>query len=302
MPKILNSFISFESCPVCLSSNFRTFKRSTFDLLHLNKNQIKITDSDYGKIWDLSRCESCGHVFANPSPSPEFIQSLYSKIEDPLYEEEARGRARNFQKILSRLEKIHPDKGRLFDVGAATGILLSLAKKRGWHVEGVEPSTWAVKVAEKKYHIKINQGAFETLPLKSNYYTTVTMVDIIEHTPCAFEAVSKAHEILAPGGTLCMVTPDIQSLAARLMGSRWWHYRPAHLAYFSFGSLSRLLNRAGFRIIKVRKYSWTFSALYLLSRKPYFKFLIKSSFLASFWGKFSIKLALGDSFEVYAKK
>ena len=275
-------------------------KTGTFDASSLSTNHIKITDSEYGKIWDLNRCNNCTHVFANPCPSQEYIQSLYIEVEDPVYQEEAQGRSRNFNRILKYLDKIHPERGIIFDVGAATGILLDISRQTGWHVEGIEPSAWAVGVARDKYNIEIREGVFEKAALQAEHYTVVTMVDFIEHIPHPFDAVSIAHNILAPGGTLCLVTPDINSLAARIFGKKWWHYRPGHLGYFSKKSLHFLLQNTGFRIKKVRKYSWTFSLHYLLSRKSSLNFLLKNHVLASFWKKIPIKLVLQDSFELYA--
>jgi SAM-dependent methyltransferase len=287
---------------VCSSPTYSPYRKRTFDPYLLSKDQIKITDSDYGKIWDLSRCESCTHIFANPCPSQDFIQSLYSEIEDPLYQEEARGRSKNFIRILSALEKIHPGRGRLFDVGAATGILLDIARKRGWEIEGIEPSIWAVKIAKDEYNLELRKGIFENAPLAENHYHVVTMVDFLEHISHPNQAILKAHTILSEDGTLCLVTPNINSLAAQIMGRKWWHFRPAHLGFFTERSLDYLLRRNGLAIVKRRKYSWTFSAHYLLSRRPGLKYLQKNSALASLWKKIPVKLALQDSFEIYAKK
>ena len=118
----------------------------------------------------------------------------------------------------------------------------------------------------------------------------------------AREALRKANAILAPGGAVCLVTPDIQSLAVKMAGTKWWHFRPGHLAYFTKQSICNLLERAGFTAIKIKRYSWSFSTHYLLSRKPKLEFLIRNPGLASFWKKIPIKLALRDSFEIYAKK
>ena len=290
------------NCPACLSPDISCFRKKTFSVFKLDKDQVKITDSQYGKIWDLSRCSACGHIFADPCPSPELIFSLYSQIEDPLYEEEASGRAKNFRRIISRLEILLPEKGRLFDVGAATGILLHLARGRGWDVHGIEASTWAVRLASEKYKIHLHQGFFEEVRLENNFFSAVTLIDFIEHTPLPFAALRKAHEILKPTGILCLVTPDIHSLAARLAGKNWWHFRPAHLAYFSPQSLAALFKRAGFSVLQVRRYSWTFSLHYLLSRKKVFQIFLQKPWLSSFLKKIPIKLALGDSFEVYARK
>ncbi len=295
-------FEKLQHCPVCSGTGFSSYRKRTFDISTLSEDNIKITDSDYGKIWDLDLCETCTHVFANPIPSPAFIQSLYAKTEDPDYEEESLGRGKNFQRILNALEKIHPEKGRLLDVGAATGILMHLAREKGWVTEGVEPSSWAVEVAKKKYDLTLMEGNLETVTLKSNTYTAVTLVDFIEHVSHPNEALSKIRETLKPGGTVCLVTPDIQSLAARAMGKGWWHFRPGHLAYFTKKSLLTLLERSGFQVIKWRRYAWTFSAHYLLSRMSLFKFLVKNPRMAFFWKNIPIKLALRDSYEVYARK
>lgn len=291
-----------NKCPFCGSHKLQVYKKSTIDLDHFSEEQFKITDNAYGNIWDLTQCKNCSYVFANPQPSPMLIESMYMKIEDPDYEDEAAGREKNFKRILSRLEKIHPERGVLFDVGAATGILLNAARERGWHPAGVETSQWAVKIAKEKYNILVQQGNFTSLTSLPNKLTAVTMVDFIEHVCNPFTAVAQAHRILKPGGTLCVVTPDLNSLAARLAGKKWWHFRPAHLSYFTKKSLTYLLERTGFQIIKFKRYSWSFSAYYIFSRKPVFKFLLKNQRMASFWKKIPVKLALLDSYEVYARK
>jgi len=302
MTQGLENFEVLTRCPVCAGSEFTIFKKTTFDIHTLDKEDVKITDSAYGKIWDLSRCSSCTHVFANPRPNSEYILSLYSQIEDPLYEDEAAGRAQNFKRILCHLEKIRPQRGYLFDVGAATGILLSLARERGWEPDGVEPSAWAAQVAEKKYGLSLHRGDFTEIETPLDHYAAMTMVDIIEHLTHPDAALKKAHAMLSQEGILCLVTPDIQSLAARLFRNKWWHFRPAHLSFYSRQSLRTLLERNGFEVVKVRKYSWTFSAHYLLSRIGPLNIFLKNARLASVWKKIPIKLALSDSLEVYAQK
>jgi 2-polyprenyl-3-methyl-5-hydroxy-6-metoxy-1,4-benzoquinol methylase len=298
----LTEFKKHTRCPVCEGTNIFSFKKGTFDYTAIRHEDVKITDKEYGKIWDLWRCRDCHHVFANPYPTKEFIFSLYNLVEDPLYEEEAEGRVRNFLGLFRFLEKRHPEKGTLFDVGAATGILLNEARNRGWTPAGIEASGWSVRTAKKKYGLEIEEGDFLSYTAGKINCRALTMVDIIEHVPDPYGALKKAHDLLSPSGTLCLITPDIKSLAARLSGSRWWHFRPAHLAYFCRRSISRLLQRCGFRILKIKKYSWTFSAHYILSRIPLFSFLLKNPKLSSFWKRIPIKLALGDSFEIYAEK
>lgn len=293
---------SREDCPVCGSHAISLHRKGSLNLSSLSPDSVKITDREYGKVWELWRCRSCTHTFANPAPTAEFMESLYEQIEDPLYEEEASGRAKNFLPILRVLGKIHPEKGRIFDVGAATGILLSLAKQLGWDPSGIETSRWSVQTASQKYGLSLQEGDFVKADLPGSTFDAVTMIDFIEHVPEPFMAVAQACKILAEDGTLCVVTPDLKSFAAMAAGKKWWHFRPAHLAYFNRRSLIRLCERAGFEVIKTRRYAWTFSFHYLLSRLPLTEFLLKNSFLASFSKRIPIKLALKDSLEFYFKK
>jgi len=289
-------------CPACGGSGIQPWRKGTFDPARLDASSVKITDSGYGLVWDLGRCPACGHVFADPSPAPELVDRLYGELEDPLYDAEAAGRGRNFVRVLRFLEKTRPAKGLLLDVGAATGILMDLARRRGWAVEGVEPSAWAVRTARKRYGLEVREGVFEFVPLPAAAYDAVTMVDVIEHTARPADAVARAAEVLKPGGILCVVTPDVRSFAARLAGRRWWHFRPAHLSYFSRRSLDALLAWAGFRVFARRRYAWTFSAHYLASRLPATRPILRGRRTASLLRRISIKLALGDSFEIYARK
>lgn len=291
-----------NECPVCSSPDITFFKESSFDPSRFSELDIKITDSGYGRTWRLSRCRNCTHVFADPSPPPSFIRALYSRVEDPGYEEEARGRGKNFRRILSRLEKLGCRKGRLLDVGAATGILVHLARQRGWKAEGIEPSAWAVRRARDTYGLSLIENSFEAAEFEHDAYSAVAMIDFIEHNPNPRECVERAFRLLSPGGILCLVTPDIASLVARWAGQRWWHFRPGHLAYFTSKSLDVLLDRAGFQVLKKKKYIWTFSAHYLISRMPALRLFVKNSLMALFWKKIPIKLALADSMEIYAEK
>jgi len=294
-------FLKADGCPICRHPEVAPWRKGNFASDGLSPDRIKITDSEYGKIWDLSRCPKCGHIFADPAPAADFLSALYGRVEDPLYDQEAEGRVRNFLPILDRLDVLRPGRGRLFDVGAATGILCDAARRRGWVVDGVDPSAWAVRSAFEKYGLTLREGGFEDTAVPVSSFQAVTMVDLIEHTPRPVEAVSKAFAILAPGGVLCLVTPNIHSRAARMAGRRWWHFRPGHLAYFSGESLRVLLEGAGFRILETRGYAWTFSLHYLVSRFRPFGFFTRSK-ASSFLRRIPIKLALGDSFEIYAVK
>src|SRR5205823_313421 len=78
--------------------------------------------------------------------------------------------------------------------------------------------------------------------------------------------LAAARRCLSPDGLLMVVTPDIGSLAARLMKHRWWHFRPAHIGYFSRKTMRMALRQAGFTVECVQPYQWWFTIGYVLTR------------------------------------
>ncbi len=293
--------IKLERCPVCASPAIFPYKKGALKPSDLDPEMVRITDAEYGLTWDLSYCSACHFVFANPCPHPTWLVSVYSRVKDPAYESEARGRRQNFRRILRRLGKITAGRS-LLDVGAATGLLLAEARLAGWRVAGVEPSRWAVEEAREKYGLEIYQGSLEEFESGGTLYDAVTLIDVLEHTPSPRNMMEKVHQILKPAGIAVLVTPDLQSFMARLAGKRWWHFRPGHLGYFTRESLQKLLDLTGFSPLLWKRYSWSFSLNYILVRQPYLRALTSRPKLASLWSKIRIKLALGDSFEVYARK
>ncbi len=284
---------------MCDSKNVELWKRGNIESVKVE--EFKITDHQYGKHWNLLRCKACGFIFSEPFPPVE-ISKVYERIVDPEYVEEEEGRSGNFKSILKVLKRIVKNKGSFLDVGSATGIMMNLAKKEGWDVYGVELSRWAVDEAKKRYGLEIIQGDFSEVELPENFFKVVTLIDIIEHVSNPKEVIEKVWRILEKGGVAVIVTPDVQSFTAKVMGERWWHFRPAHIGFFSKRSLLYLLNSKGFEIVKARRYKWRFSLYYIGSRIKFLKRISNSKFLKPIFKKIPLILPLMDSLEIYARK
>jgi hypothetical protein len=60
-------------------------------------------------------------------------------------------------------------------------------------------------------------------------------------------------------------SPDVESLTARLLRERWWHFRLAHVGYFSEATLTQAAN-AGLRVVSRRRPKWFLPVGYLAER------------------------------------
>ena len=128
------------------------------------------------------------------------------------------------------------------------------------------------------------------------------MIDVIEHVNDPISILKEISKRLNDDGIGVIVTPDVSSFAARLMGWKWWHYRLAHIIYFDIHTLDKLLKTAGLERIYTKYASWYFSIAYLLQRLgeyiPFLSFVKIPKFIS---GRI-IKLHLFDSRMIDLKK
>jgi 2-polyprenyl-3-methyl-5-hydroxy-6-metoxy-1,4-benzoquinol methylase len=287
-----------DRCPLCRSPQISLFKKGTVTPEKISVADFKITDSHYGSRWTFFSCRNCGFVFANPAPAQAAIAQFYAALADDEYSQEDKGRGRNFATILRRLRPYAPPGSNLLDVGAASGIFLNLARSAGYRVTGIEPAAALVADAEKLYGLKLFCGTVDQFAADEEF-GAITLLDVLEHVTDPDLFISALQPLLASGGMLVIVTPDIGSWAARIMSGRWWHYRIAHLNFFNLDSLRWLLEKHGFEIILKKRFAWNFSLYYLLTR------LLPWSIgqaLQMPLKKLHCKLQLFDSWEIYARK
>src|SRR5262249_11269642 len=87
-----------------------------------------------------------------------------------------------------------------------------------------------------------------------------------EHVSYPKQLLQDIAGALVPGGLAVITTPDAASLAARLLGRRWWHYRVAHICFFNRRTMQRALEGAGLRLVRAERYRWVFTVGYLAER------------------------------------
>jgi len=72
--------------------------------------------------------------------------------------------------------------------------------------------------------------------------------------------------ICLPTVFFVVLTPDIRSVAARMMGGSWWHLRAAHVGYFSDETFSKAAKKARLAVVGKRRALWVFPLWYLTQR------------------------------------
>lgn len=221
------------------------------------------------KGFPIRACRACGMKFVYPLPSDvsgvygaDYFFGARAGFGYVNYDQDKQAMTPISKKYLALIAERRPARGRLLDVGAATGVFVALAQHAGWQAEGIEISSAAVAAAKAK-GLPVTEATLESLDGESRY-DAITFLDVLEHLPDPAQALRIAHRLLRPGGVIAVNVPDAGSLYARVMG-RAWHaiVPPEHLSYFTFSSLDRLLADAGFQNVRGRTINKSFSAPYL---------------------------------------
>ncbi len=177
---------------------------------------------------DLYRCRECSTVQQPSLPEGVALVDLYREMSDSDYLAEERGRRLTSNWLLDLVERRRAP-GRLLEIGCGHGLLLDEARRRGWEVRGLELSERSAKHGRDRYGLDIREEPFEALGNEEDgCWDAVLMIDVLEHLDDPRAAIERIRKLLAPGGALCVVTPDPGSLTAKLAGSRWWGLLPAH--------------------------------------------------------------------------
>ncbi len=225
----------------------------------------------------IVRCPRCGLV-----REATRARSLHARYDSAYYaNDSSKGGYANyvldaainrltFARRLRAIERRRSRNGRLLDVGCALGDFVLEAAARGWIAEGVEVSAYAVARARER-GVVAYAGTLEELALPDARYDVVTLYDTIEHLADPVGTLLEIRRLLAPGGLLHVVTPNVAGMQARLLRRYWYHYKPGeHLFYFSPVTLRAALERAGFVWEGWRRSGSYVTVSYALNRLRYY--------------------------------
>ncbi len=215
--------------------------------------------STYGDLasdrWQLRACPSCTHVWADRPIEADTNEMFESHDYATWRVASATQRDRQRRIAEDRIAWVRPHlrpKGRSLEIGCSTGEVVSALAWRGWDAYGIDLSEPAIE-AGRHTDPTLNLAAAAT-PFEARYptndYDIVMAFHVIEHVPELDSFVAMIHDALAPGGLIYLRMPNWESWSRRMFGDRWPSNVPEHVHHFTARSITRLLDRHGFRAIE----------------------------------------------------
>jgi 2-polyprenyl-3-methyl-5-hydroxy-6-metoxy-1,4-benzoquinol methylase len=254
---VTGSIVAANDCPLCSSESRLWF---------------------VGRDRHVRRCQHCGFIWVPQglSRNPDG-QSIY-EANNPIFFDDGNenyylddANFTNARIKLKLVRQIVPLGAHLIDVGAGFGHFVKLAQEH-YVATGLEISSVAVKWGRQRFGANLIIGPLDA-PLAGfdRTFDVVTMWDVIEHLENPLSALHSIKSRLKPGGYLFLSTPDSGSLVAGLLGQGWYYLDPIqHIALFNRTNLSRLLNEAGFDVVRIGSMGHSYKIEYVLTRLAYF--------------------------------
>ena len=272
-----------------------------------------------GVLWGIKnasrlfQCETCKLIFVHPLPRDLSIytQDYFAGAEDGFgyvdYDSDKEPMVPVFNKYLDLCASYGKAGGSLFDIGAATGFFLQIARTRGFAVSGVEMSEFAAAEARKK-GLAVSQGDVLSQGMQPGLFDVVTMIDVVEHMTDPVAELKEVDRIMKPGGLLLVNTPHGESLLARLLKARWHLVvPPEHLHYFSPKNLGDHLSRNGFTVLYSGTIGKSFTLTYIFKTLQKWQAFFLWRWLSEIFSKGILKklacpINLHDNFVLIARK
>jgi len=201
--------------------------------------------------------------------------------------------------------------GKFLSVGPGAGQQLVYNKELGWDVYGVDISKMAVEIAKKRGFNNIFNGTLNEAKFESDFFDVVDLHHVFEHIGNPIETLTEIRRILKKDGEVIITLPNYSSFSKKVFGKYWggWDV-PRHFFFYSKKTLSKLVERNGFKVDEVW-HSDTFRGIsaglaYLIFRKnarKYEKYFIPFGvFLDLFFDPLLQKFGSGDQLTIKARK
>ena len=224
-----------RSCICCGDSLGQTLALEIFSIAGLGETQM-----------NLKICDSCGCVIQDPVASPDVMEYYYKNLSN--YTNISRGGAPATTSVEAKSRQIsiiqdHIRPGSMYEVGCATGYVLSELKKIGWSVAGCDPSASAAIVALDLYNIEIQTGLFDDIEIAKESTDLVLISHVLEHIYQPVDFLKKANRMLSEEGYLLVEVPCLTNPES--WGNGYFTFE--HINIFSKNSLVNCIIQTGFQ-------------------------------------------------------
>jgi SAM-dependent methyltransferase len=240
-------------------------------------------------VWSWWRCRACGSGTIMPFPKAEDLAAYYPTVYSFAPE---LGRVSPIRRVLAALEYRFffrpqygsvaravlraasglPSRPKVLDVGCGRGLRMLSFRERGCDVEGMDFQPELAEYVRSQLGIRVTCTPVEELTrdFAPESFDLLTAIYVVEHVTDVNSLLSSCYALLRPGGWLVAGVPMLDSVQARLLGTRWLNAADIrHVALPTHEGMRRACRTVGFDEMKfLPDPLLTCAGLYALSVLP----------------------------------
>ena len=205
--------------------------------------------------------------------SPQIDASQLTETESAYIENQLQANARKFNHQAEIIGKHLPlQDAKVLDIGCGGGLFLSILKKKGADVTGIELSDSRAQYAKSKHQLDIHKYPIENDFWQkgcANHFDAVTLWDVIEHVNYPFQTLRSAVQVLKSGGLLLIDTPCRDSFYHQFgeftykftrgryptfLNAMYSSHLFGHKQIFSTKEMKELVESVGLQVIDLHKF------------------------------------------------
>lgn len=204
------------------------------------------------------KCSQCGLIYVSPRPSLDEIVDLYAR--DSAHKPAAshisaeipqRIHARHNLRIVTSFAT----KGALLEIGPGAGYFLDEARRIGFDPYGIELNRTLASFIRDRLNIPCEDSPLSSSVFQGKAFDVVYHCDVISHFFEPILEFRKMNDVMKEKGILVFETGNLAEVDRKYFKYFQRFQYPYHLFFFGTDNLLDLLDRSGFELLRIYRYS-----------------------------------------------
>jgi 2-polyprenyl-3-methyl-5-hydroxy-6-metoxy-1,4-benzoquinol methylase len=200
------------------------------------------------------KCDDCNLIYISPRPDDTEVTRLYTEEHAVLYAD-AQFQFDGFNRMEAArtLSKIRNYRraGSVLELGPGGGCFLAEARKRGYEPYGIELNPIEARWIKENLQIPCESVPLSGVSFRGKDFDIVYHRDVLSHLSDPIRVFRDINRALKKDGLLVFETGNIADVRERYMKYFSQFLYPDHLFFFGEKSLNTLLERTGFKCVRI---------------------------------------------------
>lgn len=229
--------------------------------------------SGYGSgrvFFTYHRCGACGAMYCPVYYTPEQLDRLYGRQQENMADVPLPARAATQRHYAELLAAAAPGiGGEYLELGADIGLFAEACAGRFplTRMHLIEPNLEVHAELRRRLggqDVAIATGRIGDLGLAPDSLGLAVMIHVADHVLEPADLFAELRRLLRPGGVLFLVVHNVDSALARVLGRRFPPFTLQHPQLYGPATLTALLQRCGYDVLKVARTKNHFPAMHLV--------------------------------------